>query len=194
MTHPIDILPDQASTWVQRWSHLAKPGARMLDIACGRGRHMAWFAGRGLQVTGIDRSAEALTEASRYGQVVQADLETQAWPLMDSTAPQRFDVVVVTNYLWRALFASILHSLEPGGLLLYETFARGNERFGRPARPEFLLQPGELLSLCHGLQIVAYEHGLLAQPARCVQRVAAVAPQAPATTEGEALNEPLWLE
>lgn len=155
---------------------------------------MAWFAGRGLQVTGIDHSAEALAVASRYGQVVQADLETQAWPLLDCGEPQRFDVVVVTNYLWRALFASILHSLAPGGLLLYETFARGNERLGRPARSEFLLQPGELLSLCHGLQIVAYENGRLAQPARCVQRIAAMAPRAHAAAEGEALDEPLWLE
>lgn len=183
-----DLAP--ASAWVQRWSHLARPGGRVLDIACGQGRHMAWFARRGLQVTGIDRSAEALALAGRYGQVVQADLETQGWPVLDKGRPQRFDVVVVTNYLWRPLFPSILDSLVPGGLLLYETFAMGNARFGRPSRPEFLLRPGELLQHCRDLQIVAYEHGLLAQPARCVQRIAAVAPGASA----EAPWEPLWLE
>ena len=110
--------------------------------------------------------------AEEFPGITHDYLHIDAATIFMVTEPQRFDVVVVTNYLWRALFASILHSLAPGGLLLYETFARGNERLGRPARSEFLLQPGELLSLCHGLQIVAYENGLLAQPARCVQRIA----------------------
>lgn len=94
---------------------------------------------------------------------------------MDGTHPKRFDVVVVTNYLWRPLLPTLLSSLAPGGLLLYETFAMGNEALGRPTRPDFLLQPGELLRVCADLQVVAYEAGALPDPARVVQRIAALA-------------------
>ena len=94
---------------------------------------------------------------------------------MDGTHPKRFDVVVVTNYLWRPLLPTLLNSLAPGGLLLYETFAMGNEALGRPTRPDFLLQPGELLRVCADLQVVAYEAGALPDPARVVQRIAALA-------------------
>lgn len=88
--------------------------------------------------------------------------------------------MLVTNYLWRPLLPTLLASLAPGGLLLYETFAQGNEAFGRPARPEFLLRPGELLQLCAGLRVLGYEEGFLPEPARCVQRIAAIQTPAPA--------------
>lgn len=166
----------------------------MLDVACGHGRHMAWFARHGLHTTGIDRSAQALADAGRFGQVILADLEAPHGPLLEQDLPHPFDVIVVSNYLWRPLFAWIVQNLAPGGLLLYETFAQGNERFGRPARPDFLLQPGELLQRCQGLQILAYEHGLLNHPARCMQRIAAVAPMGLATSKDCALFEPHWLE
>ena len=149
----------------------------MLDIACGSGRHMAWFAGRGLHVTGLDRSKEAVQTASQYGTTIQADIESGPWPLMHMGCPVQFDVVVVTNYLWRPLIPVILQSLAPGGLLLYETFARGNESVGKPSRPDFLLQPAELLQVCASLHVVAYEDGFLTPPERFVQRVAAIAPQ-----------------
>jgi hypothetical protein len=106
--------------------------------------------------------------------VVHADLENGSWPLVFEEQPQVFDVVVVTNYLWRPLFPSLLNSLSPGGLLLYETFAQGNETVGKPSRADFLLQPGELLRLCQPLHVIAYENGFLAEPARFVQRIAAV--------------------
>lgn len=168
----------EPSAWVRRWTHLAKPGGSVLDIACGHGRHMAWFAAQGFQVTGIDRSADAVLAARAYGECIQADIENGAWPLMQSGVPNQFDVVVVTNYLWRSLFPTILQSLAPGGLLLYETFAVGNETVGKPSRPDFLLQPGELLQACQGLDVVAYENGFLTSPERFVQRIAAVAPAA----------------
>ncbi|MCB8748692.1 class I SAM-dependent methyltransferase [Rhodoferax sp. U2-2l] len=165
----------EPSAWVRRWAHLAQPGGSALDVACGHGRHMAWLAAQGFQVTGLDRSEEALSSARAHGHAIQADLENAPWPLLEDGAPRQFDLVVVTNYLWRTLFPTLLHSLAPGGVLLYETFAAGNETVGKPSRPDFLLQPGELLHLCQGLNVVAYENGFLPRPERFVQRIAAVA-------------------
>lgn len=166
----------EPSDWIKRWQHLIPEGARVLDVACGSGRHMAWLTQRACHCTGIDRSAEALAGASRYGDTVQADIEGGPWPLLQDGLPQPFDVVLVTNYLWRPLFPVLLQSLAPGGLLLYETFAQGNETVGKPSRPEFLLQTGELLQLCHSLRIVAFEDGFLPTPERFVQRIAAFRP------------------
>ena len=153
----------------------------MLDVACGHGRHVRWFAARGHAVTGIDRDPAALQALSGLVdaaqmpvQVIQADLENGPWPLMVQGTPQAFDAVIVTHYLWRPLLPTILRSLAPGGVLLYETFAHGNASVGRPARPEFLLQNGELLQVCAGLRIVAFEDGFCTEPERFVQRIAAV--------------------
>jgi SAM-dependent methyltransferase len=165
----------EPSAWVRRWTHLAKPGGSMLDIACGQGRHMAWFAAQGFAVTGVDLSVDAVQAASAYGEAFLSDIENTPWPLMQSASPRQFDVVVVTNYLWRSLVPTILHSLAPGGVLLYETFAVGHETLGKPSRADFLLRPGELLQVCQGLDVVAYENGFLTSPDRFVQRIAAVA-------------------
>lgn len=163
-----------ASPWVQRWSHLIAPGASVLDVACGAGRHLRWFAARGCRVTGVDRDAAALQPLAGLGEIVVADIEAGPWPLPG----RRFDAIVVTNYLWRALMPTLLDSLADGGVLIYETFAAGNERVGKPSNPNFLLQPGELLRHAQGLQVVAYEDGFLAAPDRFVQRI--VAQRAPA--------------
>jgi len=162
------------SAWVQRWSHLVRPGGTVLDVACGHGRHMKWFATHGHPVTGVDRSPEAIAAVAPLGEVVQTDIENGPWPLMQNGQPRQFDAVVVTNYLWRALLPVIRQSLAPGGVLLYETFTLGNETVGKPSRPDFLLQPGELLRAFADLRVVAYEDGFIAQPARFVQRIAAV--------------------
>jgi SAM-dependent methyltransferase len=164
------------SAWVQRWSHLLPPGASVLDLACGHGRHMQWLATQGHRVTGVDRSPEALAVAGQWGEVLQADIENGPWPLLHDGQPRQFDALVVTNYLWRPLLPVIAASLREGGVLLYETFAAGNETVGKPSRPDFLLQPGELLRAFAQLRVVAYEDGFLAQPARFVQRLAAVRP------------------
>lgn len=163
---------EDASGWIRRWSHLVAPGGAVLDVACGHGRHMRWFADRGHPVAGVDHDPAAVAAATPAGRAVLADIENGPWPF----AGEQFAAVVVTNYLWRPLWPALLGSLAPGGVLLYETFAEGNETVGRPARPEFLLRNGELLEACRGLRIVAFEDGFLAAPDRFVQRIAAVRP------------------
>lgn len=160
----------EPSDWVKRWTHLIAPGGTVLDVACGGGRHMRHLAQRGHRVTGIDRDAVALASAQSHGTVIAADIEHGPWPL----AGQTFDAVVVTNYLWRPLWPQILSSVKPGGVLIYETFAHGQARVGRPSRPEFLLQPGELLRVCADWHTVAYENGVLSEPTRFVQRIVAM--------------------
>lgn len=141
----------------------------MLDVACGSGRHLRWLQSQGFAVTGVDRDAAAIEPLRDLGRVIVADIENAPWPFDGET----FDAVIVTNYLWRPLLPPIVTSLDVGGVLIYETFAAGNEAFGKPSNPDFLLQPGELLWACATLQVVAYEDGLLDGPPRRVQRIAA---------------------
>lgn len=179
------------SAWVGRWAHLLPEQSTVLDIACGSGRHMKFLGFLGHRVTGLDRSQQAIDSASAWGEAILADLENSPWPLVqtlknpensqNSTAPtpRKFGAVIVTNYLWRPLFEVIAQSLAPGGILIYETFARGNETIGKPSRPDFLLEPGELIQAFSGLHLIAYECGFLADPARFVQRMVAAMPQNP---------------
>jgi len=131
---------------------------------------MRHFASLGHSVVGVDRNPEAIAAVSHLGETLCADIENGPWPL----AGRRFGGVVVTNYLWRPLWPHILASLETNGVLIYETFSAGNETVGKPSRPDFLLRPGELLSLCQDLRIVAFEEGFIAQPDRFVQRIVAM--------------------
>ena len=170
------------SAWVQRWSHLVPAAAPVLDVACGGGRHMRWFFERNHPVTGVDKASEAVQIAAQWGRVLCADIEDQPWPLVG----EQFGAVVVTHYLWRPLLPTLVASVAPGGVLIYETFAQGNATVGRPTSPAFLLQPGELLQACQGLRVVAYEDGFeetvvpdtgQGMP-RFVQRIVAVHPDA----------------
>jgi SAM-dependent methyltransferase len=160
------------SPWVERWAHLMAPGGTVLDVACGSGRHVRWLAGRGHVVTALDRDATALEGLQDVAECVLADIESAPWPLPG----RRFDGLVVTNYLWRALLPTLADSLADGGVLIYETFAEGQQHIGRPSRPDFLLQPGELLQAFASLRVVAFEDGFEAGPGpgRCVQRIAVV--------------------
>ena len=159
------------SPWIVQWAGLVPAGVPVLDIAAGGGRHTVFFADRGHKVTAIDRDVGALA-AQQNVEIVQADLEDGSpWPL-----PGRvFGAVVVTNYLHRPISRALLDALAPGGVLLYETFMEGNERFGRPSRPEFLLKDGELLELVRGrFSVVAYEARMISEPKMAmVQRIAA---------------------
>lgn len=169
---PHDHPPSEPSPWVVRFAHLVRPRGRVLDLAAGTGRHAAFFLARGNVVTAVDRDTEALERLTGCD-VRRVDLEDGApWALGDG-----WDAVVVTNYLHRPLLPALARALAPGGVLLYETYAQGNERYGRPTRPDFLLRPGELLDVfVPPLTAVAFEQGLLAHPRpRVVQRLVAVA-------------------
>jgi len=165
------------SAWVRRWSHLVADRGLVLDVACGRGRHARWFYQRNHPVALVDRSQEAIDSIALPApacEAVVADIENGPWPF----SGRQFDAVVVTNYLWRPLMPTLLDSLAPGGVLIYETFTQGNETVGKPSRPEFLLHPGELLDICRTLRVVAFEDGFeqgpQGQAPRFVQRIAAV--------------------
>lgn len=159
------------SSWIATWAGLVPPGVAVLDVAAGNGRHTRFFAERGHPVTAIDREVSGLAAADNI-EVVAADLEDGSpWPLAGRT----FGAVVVTNYLHRPLFPHLFAALQPGGMLLYETFMIGNERFGKPSRPEFLLNDGELLELVRDrFSVIAYEARMISEPKMAmVQRIAA---------------------
>lgn len=146
------------SPWVARFAPLLRPGGTVLDLACGTGRHARWLAQRGLSVVAADRDPAALAALSETDgiSVVEADLEAGTWPF----EAHRFDIVLVTNYLYRPRFPKLLDCVAPGGFLIYETFMLGNARFGKPSNPDFLLAPGELLErLDRRFQVVAFEQG-----------------------------------
>jgi SAM-dependent methyltransferase len=184
---PIARASAPPSDWVVRWTPLLPPAVRVLDVACGHGRHVRWLAAAGHRVTAIDRDASLLAPLAGLAETVQADLETGAWPLPG----RQFDAVVVTNYLWRALFPALKAAVAPGGLLIYETFAQAHAALGRPRRPEFLLRPAELLDVLReaaatvgqaappseNWHVVAFEEGRLPargdSPEREVQRIVA---------------------
>ncbi len=149
-----------------RWAPLV-PRGRVLDLACGAGRHARFFAERGDEVLAVDREPQSIPGA----RFLQADLENGSpWPL----AGERFQGIVVANYLHRPLFPLIAEALAPGGVLLYETFMLGNERYGKPSNPAFLLRPGELWQAFGGLQVIGFGQGTAAlpKPAR-IQRLCA---------------------
>jgi len=167
---------ESASPWVVRFAPLVEGAARVLDLACGTGRHSVFFAARGCSVVAVDRDAQALARLATIAGVraVHADLEHGAWPLWE----QRFDAVVVTRYLHRPRIGQVVDCVAANGVLLYETFAQGNEAFGKPSNPDFLLAPGELLDIVRErLRVVAFEQGVEvidgARPT-VVQRIAAV--------------------
>jgi SAM-dependent methyltransferase len=159
------------SAWVERWATLIRPGGEVLDVACGAGRHARLLARMGFEVDAVDRDASLFPDPPEGVRLLEADLEAGPWPF----AGRRFDGIVVTNYLHRALLPTLVASLEPGGVLVYETFAQGNERFGKPSNPAFLLAPGELIEAVRGrLRVVAYEDLVVETPRpAAVQRICA---------------------
>jgi SAM-dependent methyltransferase len=162
---------NEPSAWVRRWAASIRPGGAVLDVAAGGGRHARFLARMGFEVDAVDRDVAALSDAPENVRALAADIESSPWPY----AGRRFDAIVVTNYLHRPLLATLVDSLEPGGMLIYETFARGNERFGKPSNPAFLLAPGELLEAVRpALRVLAFEDLVVEIPRpAAVQRICA---------------------
>jgi len=174
MELPHHVHADIPSSWLVRWAPLIPPAGEVLDLACGGGRHARFLAQQGHVVDAVDRDAQALALLAGVAGVrpLRADLEGAPWPYPD----RAWDGIVVANYLHRPLFPSLLASLRPGGVLIYETFMAGNERWGRPSNPAFLLQPNELLTAFGAdLALAAFEQGEVGQPKPAVvQRICAV--------------------
>lgn len=174
----MDLQPSPSETpapsdWVRRHAALIRPGGRVLDLACGTGRHARLLRDLGYRVVAVDRDAQALAslEGEAGIEIMCTDLESAPWPF----EPWSFDAVVVSNYLHRPLFDSLREAFRAGGVLIYETFAVGNERFGRPRNPAFLLQRDELWNLVAPLLVVAFEQGVTHVPKTAVvQRICAV--------------------
>ena len=168
--------------WVARFSRLIPGGGAVLDLAAGAGRHAIFLSELGYSVTAVDRDISRLIASGPAGieaieaiEAIETDLEAGGWPLPG----RRFAGIVVANYLHRALFPRLLDALAPGGVLIYRTFQAGNEKYGRPRNPEFLLRPRELMAAFRGLEIRAYEAGEVLHPAPAViQRICAIRPPA----------------
>ncbi|MDO9597276.1 MAG: methyltransferase domain-containing protein [Azoarcus sp.] len=161
------------SPWLVRFSKLIPAGGNVLDHACGGGRHARWLAREGFQVEATDRDRAALAGLAGEANVTarEVDLEQGQWPY----AGVVFDAVVVSNYLFRPRFDLLLEAVAPGGVLIYETFMIGNEKFGKPSNPDFLLAPGELLQRTAGWHVVAFEQGVVSAPRNAaIQRICAV--------------------
>lgn len=171
MTNTHDVATP--SPWIVRWAPLVAAGGRVLDVACGSGRHARYFAARGHTVMAVDRDADVLVGLEGIAGVEArvADLEGMPWPFEAGV----FGAVVVANYLSRPLFPHLLAALGPGGVLIYETFMQGNERYGRPSNPDFLLAPDELIDRIAGtLTLVAFEQGVVSVPKpAAIQRLCA---------------------
>ena len=165
------------SPWIEKYSKLIPQNGPVLDVACGSGRHSLHLLGIGYDVVAVDIDIAKISEIQRDPKlsIVEADLEKDPWPFSKSA----FSGVVVVNYLWRPLFADLLDALLPGGILLYDTFAQGNEKYGRPSNPDFLLAPDELRNFFQGkLEILDYFHGYMEAPKPAVhQSIAARKPQ-----------------
>lgn len=170
----------EISPWLARFAHLVPGAGRVLDLAAGGGRHTRFLLDRGHGVTAVDRDVAGLADVASDPRltVVETDLESGApWPF----AAERFDAVVVCNYLHRPTLPGLAQLLAPGGVLIYDTFAVGQETIGRPRNPDFLLRPGELWAVFAAeLMVVGYEHGVEPGPPRAFrQRLCAVAGEDP---------------
>ena len=161
------------SSWVTRFANLIPAGEPILDLAAGGGRHTRYLLGRGYKVVAVDRNLDGMADISAEPrlELLQADLEADAWPLNGRS----FGGIIVTNYLHRPLLARLAESLGPGGVLIYETFAVGQEAYGRPSNPDFLLRPNELIEAFRSsLTTLAFEHGVVdGERPSVIQRIVA---------------------
>jgi SAM-dependent methyltransferase len=166
-------LIEQPSPWVVKYAPLIRKKGRVLDLACGNGRHAIWLAQQGHQVDAVDRDVQAVSNMVGMSNidVLIVDLEAGDWPHPD----QRYDGIIVSRYLYRPLLPTLAEILHPGGILIYETFMTGNERYGKPSNPDFLLLPNELLEIyLPVLNIIDFKQGEVKMPRPAVmQRICA---------------------
>jgi SAM-dependent methyltransferase len=166
-------LIEQPSPWIVKYAPLIRKKGRVLDLACGSGRHAIWLAQQGYQVDAVDRDAQALSIMADIDNidVFIVDLEASDWLHLG----QRYDGLIVSRYLYRPLLPALAEILNPGGVLIYETFMVGNERYGKPSNPDFLLLPNELLEIYSPLlNIIDFEQGEVKTPRPAVmQRICA---------------------
>jgi SAM-dependent methyltransferase len=151
------------SPWIEKYAHQIPLEKPVLDLACGKGRHSLYLLDAGYKVTAVDIDITSISVFQGLDglSVVQADLEKQSWPF----SRDAFSGIVVVNYLWRPLFVDIVAALAPGGLLLYDTFMRGNERYGHPRNPDYLLAPGELQEIFgERLEVIDFFEGYVEEP------------------------------
>ena len=199
---PHHLKVQKPSPWIVRFAPLVKAGGCVLDLACGGGRHSRFFLKQGNKVVASDRSIEAVADLidNPACEIICADLETDEaiFEKLGKLAGRSFDAIIVVNYLHRPLFDYFINALAPGGVLIYETFARGNEQFARPRNPDHLLKSAELLDLAQGgLDVIAYEHGIDEKGLLSVviQRICAVKPKGPSKRkDGEAEPQNLNLQ
>jgi SAM-dependent methyltransferase len=167
------ILIEPPSSWIVKYAPLIRKSGRILDLACGSGRHAIWLTKQGYQVDALDRDAKALANMAGIDNidVYIVDLEAGDWP----DSGQRYDGIIVSRYLYRPLLSRLAELLNPGGMLIYETFMVGNERYGKPSNPDFLLLPNELLEIYSPLlSVIAFEQGEVETPRPAVtQRICA---------------------
>lgn len=156
------------SPWIEKYANLIPNRNPVLDLACGSGRHSFFLAAMGHDVVAIDINTEAIGKHSipHNLHIKEWDLEGRTWPF----PKEKFSGIVVVNYLWRPLFPQMLFSLEAGGIMIYETFAEGNEKYGRPKNPEYLLAADELKQACSQTDILHYQHGFVETPDPAVKQ------------------------
>jgi len=169
-------LMEAPSEWLLKHAQHIKPSGHVLDVAAGRGRNARWLAQQGFKVEAVDLDQQAL-ESMQGVENIQlrvADIENADWPYPD----WQFDAIVVCRYLHRPLFSILQQSLAPQGVLIYETFMRGHEAYGKPSNPDFLLRENELLEAFQDrLEVIAFEQGLFETPKPALlQRICAKTP------------------
>ena len=156
-------MQEAPSQWIVRFASLIKSQGVVLDLACGSGRHAKWLAQQGYQVHALDRDAIATANMQSIDgiSITTLDLETTEPPTFEHS----YDGIIVSRYLHRPLMTTLATILKPGGILIYETFMRGNERFGQPSNPNFLLMPDELLNTYSPLlKVIDFEQGEISEP------------------------------
>ena len=170
----LNSMNKKPNKWVECYSSLIPSGGSVLDLACGSGRHTGMLLNKGYQVTAVDIDTTLIKQnfSNKNLNIVKCDLESLSfWPFEKNS----FLGIIVVNYLHRPLFSKIIESLREEGVLVYQTFADGHSRYGKPKNPDYLLKRGELKTVFDSMKIISYQHGYLSYPSQSIiQRICCV--------------------